>query len=107
MQPTLIAFRQCLQSWRQMLRLSLLALAALNPPAVLLAQNPAGGIKFEHLSLEQGFSQSSIYVILQVPHKFTLKHGPFNSCKAYDCKTNSLIRRFPNNDHEIIQHQPG
>jgi hypothetical protein len=41
-------------SWRQMLRLGLLALAALNPPAFLLAQNPARGVKFERIGLEQG-----------------------------------------------------
>jgi hypothetical protein len=48
--------------WRQILRLGLLALAALNPPAFLLAQNPARGIKFERLGPEQGLSQSSVYV---------------------------------------------
>jgi hypothetical protein len=37
-----------------MLLLGLLALATLNPPAFLLAQNPARGIKFERLGLEQG-----------------------------------------------------
>jgi hypothetical protein len=58
MQPTLIAFRQWPNSWRQILRLGLLALAALNPPAVLLAQNPARGIKFERIGMEKGFSQN-------------------------------------------------
>ena len=43
--------------WRKMMRLGLLALAALNPPAFLLAQNPARGIKFERISLEQDFRQ--------------------------------------------------
>jgi len=65
MQPTLIAFRQCPNSWRKMLRLGLLALAALNPPAFLLAQNPARGIKFERIGLEQGLSQSRAICILQ------------------------------------------
>jgi hypothetical protein len=51
--------------WRKMLLLGLLALAALNPPAFLLAQNPARGIKFERLGLEQGLSQSTVYCILQ------------------------------------------
>jgi hypothetical protein len=51
--------------WRKILRLGLLALAALNPPAVLLAQNPARGIKFERLGLEQGLSQIAIYCTLQ------------------------------------------
>jgi hypothetical protein len=51
--------------WRKMLLLNLLALAALNPPAFLLAQNPARGIKFEHLGLEQGLSQVSVFCILQ------------------------------------------
>jgi hypothetical protein len=62
MQPTLIAFRQWPNSWRKILRLGLFALAALNPPAFLLAQNPARGIKFERLGPEQGLSQSSVYV---------------------------------------------
>jgi ligand-binding sensor domain-containing protein len=48
-----------------MLLPGLLALAALNPPAFLLAQNHARGIKFERLGLEQGLSQSTIYCILQ------------------------------------------
>jgi hypothetical protein len=47
--------------WRAMLRLGLLVLAALNPPAHLLAQNPARGIKFERIGLEQGLSQSSVF----------------------------------------------
>jgi len=51
--------------WCAMLRLGLLALAALNSPAFLLAQNPARGIKFERLGLEQGLSQSTVYRILQ------------------------------------------
>jgi len=60
MKPILIAFRQWPNSWRKML---LLGLATLNPPAFLLAQNrPA---KFEHLGLEQGLSQSTVYCILQ------------------------------------------
>jgi hypothetical protein len=37
--------------WRKMLRLGLLTLATLNPPAFLLAQNPARGIKFERIGL--------------------------------------------------------
>jgi hypothetical protein len=53
--------------WRKMLRLGLLALAALNPPAFLLAQNPARGIKFERIGLEQGLAQSSVSCILQYP----------------------------------------
>jgi hypothetical protein len=48
--------------WHQMLLPGLLALAALNPPAVLLAQNPARGIKFERIGPEQGLSQSPVYV---------------------------------------------
>lgn len=40
--------------WRQVLRFALLALVALNPPAFLLAQNSACGMKFERLSLKQG-----------------------------------------------------
>jgi hypothetical protein len=50
-----------------MLLLGLLALAALNPPAFLLAQNPVRGIKVERIGLEQGLSQSSVYCILQDP----------------------------------------
>ncbi len=46
--------------WRKLLRLGLIALAALNPPALLLAQNPARGIKFERLGLEQGLSQNTV-----------------------------------------------
>jgi len=65
MQHTLIAFRQCPNSWRKMLRLGLLALAALNPPAFLLAQNRP--VKFERISLEQGLSQIAIYCTLQNP----------------------------------------
>jgi hypothetical protein len=65
MQPTLIAFRQCPNSWRKMLWLSLLALAALNPPAFLLAPNPARGIKFERLGVEQGLSQNTVICIMQ------------------------------------------
>lgn len=38
--------------WRQTLRRGLLALTALNPPAFLLAQNPARGIKFERRELD-------------------------------------------------------
>jgi hypothetical protein len=53
--------------WHKMLLLGLLALAALNPPAVLLAQNPARGIKFERLGTEQGFSQSTVNCIPQDP----------------------------------------
>jgi hypothetical protein len=67
MQPTLIAFRQCPNSWRKMLRLGLLTLAALNPPAFLLAPNPARGIKFERLGMEQRLSQNTVYCILQDP----------------------------------------
>jgi two-component system sensor histidine kinase ChiS len=63
MQLTLTAFRQCPNSWRKMLLPSLLALATLNPPAFLLAQNRP--IKFERLGLEQGLSQSTVYCILQ------------------------------------------
>jgi hypothetical protein len=59
MQPTLIAFRQWPNSWRKMLRLSLLALAALNPPAFLLAQNRP--VKFERIGMEQGLSQNTVY----------------------------------------------
>jgi hypothetical protein len=51
--------------WRVILLLSLLALAALNLPAFLLAQNPARGIKFERLGMEQGLSQPAIYCTLQ------------------------------------------
>ncbi len=58
MKPTLIAFRQCPNSWRKMLLLGLLALATLNPPAFLLAQNQP--VKFERLSLEQGFGQKQV-----------------------------------------------
>ncbi|MCI0698761.1 hypothetical protein L0337_43020 [candidate division KSB1 bacterium] len=54
MQPTLIAFRQCQNSWRKML-LGLLTLATLNPPAFLLAQHRP--VKFERLGLEQGLSR--------------------------------------------------
>jgi hypothetical protein len=43
-----------------MLWLGLLALAALNPPALLLAQNPARGIKFERFSLKQGCAQKQM-----------------------------------------------
>ncbi len=83
MQPTLIAFRQCLQSWRKMLRLGLLALAALNPPAFLLAQNPAGGIKFERLSHDQGLSQSTVHCILQ-DHQGFLWFGTQTGLNKYD-----------------------
>jgi len=63
MQPTLIAFRQWPNSWRKMLLLGLLMLAALNPPAFLLAQNRP--VKFERLGLEQGQSQGPMFCALQ------------------------------------------
>jgi hypothetical protein len=82
MQPTLIAFRQCPNLWRKLLRLGLLALAALNPPAVLLAQNPARGIKFERIGLEQGLSQSSVWCILQ-DHKGFMLFGTQDGLNKY------------------------
>jgi hypothetical protein len=57
MKPTLIAFRQCPNSWCRMPWLSLLTLTTLNPHTLLPAQNPARGIKFERLGLEQGLSR--------------------------------------------------
>jgi ligand-binding sensor domain-containing protein len=66
-----------------MLRLGLLALAALNPPALLLAQNPARGIKFEHLGIEQGLSQSSVYCILQ-DHQGFMWFGTQAGMNKYD-----------------------
>ncbi len=51
--------------WDKLLRLGLLALAAVNLPAFLLAQNPARGIKFERLGLEQGLLQSTVYCLRQ------------------------------------------
>jgi ligand-binding sensor domain-containing protein len=65
------------------MRLGLLALAALNPPAVLLAPNPARGIKFERLGLEQGLSQSSINCIMQ-DHQGFLWFGTQVGLKKYD-----------------------
>ncbi len=44
--------------WRKMLLLGLLTLAALNSPALLLAQNRP--VKFERLSLEQGLGQKQV-----------------------------------------------
>ncbi len=55
MEPNLIAFRQCPNSWRKM---TLLHLPTLAPPAFLLAQNRP--VKFERIGLEQGFSQSTV-----------------------------------------------
>ena len=43
--------------WRKLLFLCLFTLITLNPPAFLLAQNPARGIKFERIGMEQGLSQ--------------------------------------------------
>jgi len=66
MQPTLIAFRQCPNSWRKLPLLGLLTLATLSlPVTTLLAQNRP--VKFERLGLEQGLSQSTVYCILQDP----------------------------------------
>jgi len=53
----------------KMLLLGLLTLTALNPPAFLLAQNPARGIKFERLGLEQGLS-GEINIALTFYKKF-------------------------------------
>ena len=57
MKSTLIAFRQCPNSWRKMLLLGLLALAALNPPAFLLAQRRP--VKFAHLARAGAFANLS------------------------------------------------
>ncbi len=83
MQPTLIAFQQCPILWRQMLRLGLFMLSTLNPPAVLLAQNPARGIKFERIGLEQGLSQSTVYCILQ-DHQGFMWFGTQAGLSKYD-----------------------
>jgi len=69
--------------WRKMMRLGLLALAALNPPAFLLAQNPARGIKFERLGLEQGLSQSTVSCILQ-DHQGFMWFGTQDGLNKYD-----------------------
>ena len=92
MQPTLVAFLQCPISWRQMLRLGLLALAALNPPAFLLAQNPARVIKFEHLGLEHGLSQNSVNCLLQ-DHQGFMQFSTQAGLNKYD----SLFRRHEKN----------
>jgi ligand-binding sensor domain-containing protein len=69
--------------WRKMLRLGLLALATLNPPAFLLAQNPARGIKFERLGMEQGLSQSTVICILQ-DHQGFMWFGKQDGLNKYD-----------------------
>jgi len=69
--------------WRKMLRLGLLALATLTPPAFLLAQNHARGIKFERISLEQGLSQSSARRILQ-DHQGFMWIGTQDGLNRYD-----------------------
>jgi hypothetical protein len=69
--------------WRKMLRLGLLALAALNPPAFLFAQNPARGIKFERIGMEQGLSQSTIYCIRQDRQGF-MWFGTQDGVNEYD-----------------------
>jgi ligand-binding sensor domain-containing protein len=66
--------------WHKTLRLGLLALATLNPPAFLLAQNPARGIKFEHIPLEQG---RTIYSILQ-DHQGFMWFGTADGLIKYD-----------------------
>jgi ligand-binding sensor domain-containing protein len=81
MQPTLIAFRQCPNSWRKCPLLGLLALVALNPPALLLAQDrPA---KFERLGLEQGVSQNAIFCMLQ-DHQGFMWFGTQDGLNKYD-----------------------
>jgi len=100
MQPTLIAFRQFRNSWRQMLRLGLLALAALNPPAFLLAQNPARGIKFERIGLEQGLSQIAIYCALQDRQGF-MWFGTENGLNQYDGYKFTVYKNDPQDSTSI------
>jgi len=69
--------------WRKMTKLGLLTLAMLTPPAVLLAQNPARGIKFERLSREQGLSQSTVFCILQDRQGF-MWFGTEDGLNKYD-----------------------
>ncbi|MBV6506060.1 MAG: Sensor histidine kinase RcsC [Syntrophorhabdaceae bacterium] len=64
-----------------MLWLGLLALPTLNSPALVLAQNRP--IKFEHLRLEQGLSQSSVYCILQ-DHQGFMWFGTQGGLNKYD-----------------------
>jgi hypothetical protein len=53
--------------WRKLLRLGLLASAALNPPAFLFAQNPARGIKFERIGMERGSRKTAFMAPSKIP----------------------------------------
>jgi ligand-binding sensor domain-containing protein len=53
------------KGWCALVMYSTLFLALLQPVQNLYAQNPARGIKFERLALEQGLSQSTVYCVLQ------------------------------------------
>ncbi len=98
MQPTLIAFRQWSTSWRRMLLLGLLALATLNPPAVLLAQNQP--VKFERISLEQGLSQSSVQCILQ-DRKGFMWFGTEDGLNKYDGYRFTVYKNNPNDPNSL------
>jgi hypothetical protein len=76
MKTTNIAFLHGFKvSWHKMLLRGLLALAALNPPAFLLAQNSARGIKFERLGLEQGLSQNKRVVLTFITKMLNILQG--------------------------------
>ncbi len=73
--------RRCGTFWRVILLFCLLALATLNPPAFLLAQNRP--VKFERLSREQGLSQSSVRCIMQDRQGF-MWFGTEDGLNKYD-----------------------
>ena len=84
--------------WRKILRLGLFTLAALNPPAFLLAQNQP--VKFERIGLEQGLSQNSVRCILQ-DRKGFLWFGTEDGLNKYDGYRFTVYKNNPNDPNSL------
>jgi len=81
-----------------MLRLGLLALAALNPPTSLLAQNRP--VKFERISIEQGLSQSAVKCILQ-DRKGFMWFATADGLNKYDGYRFTVYKNNPNSPNSL------
>jgi len=88
------------KEWCELVRRGVILFALLQAAQNLYAQNPARGIKFERIGLEQGLSQISVQCILQ-DRKGFMWFGTEDGLNKYDGYRFTVYKNDPNSPNSL------